>query len=157
MSWTVIVDNLITKPVSISNEKLDVEYQQKKIENEINEILRNIEISYEVIDPGLSDASIYDIELNEIEVIDPELSDASLNDIKINDIEYVNAEGNHFEDSNNEISFGLFSSDNFSANNSETEPFSESDNEFNHKEEEIEFIKSFDFGIKPEPIDQTGS
>ena len=44
-------------------------------------------------------------------------------------------------DSNNEISFGLFSSDNFSANNIEIEPFSESDNEINNKEEDIEFIK----------------
>ena len=133
-------DNLLNQPDTISNEKLDVESQQKKIESEINEILRNIEISYEVIDPELSNTYLNDIEIS-YEVIDPELSDTSLNDIELNDIEFVNKEENHFVDSNNEISFGLFSSDNFSANNLETEPFSESDNEFNNKEEDIEFIK----------------
>ena len=133
-------DNLLNQPDTISNEKLDVESQQKKIESEINEILRNIEISYEVIDPELSNTYLNDIEIS-YEVIDPELSDTSLNDIELNDIEFVNKEENHFVDSNNEISFGLFSSDNFSANNIEIEPFSESDNEINNKEEDIEFIK----------------
>jgi len=133
-------DNLLNQPDTISNEKLDVESQQKKIESEINEILRNIEISYEVIDPESSNTYLNDIEIS-YEVIDPELSDTSLNDIELNDIEFVNKEENHFVDSNNEISFGLFSSDNFSANNLETEPFSESDNDINNKEEDIEFIK----------------
>jgi len=133
-------DNLLNQLDTISIEKLDVESQQKKIESEINEILRNIEISYEVIDPESSNTYLNDIEIS-YEVIDPELSDTSLNDIELNDIEFVNKEENHFVDSNNEISFGLFSSDNFSANNLETEPFSESDNEFNNKEEDIEFIK----------------
>ena len=133
-------DNLLNQPDTISNEKLDVESQQKKIESEINEILRNIEISYEVIDPESSNSYLNDIEIS-YEVIDPELSDTSLNDIELNDIEFVNKEENHFVDSNNEISFGLFSSDNFSANNLETEPFSESDNDINNKEEDIEFIK----------------
>ena len=133
-------DNLLNQPDTISNEKLDVESQQKKIESEINEILRNIEISYEVIDPESSNSYLNDIEIS-YEVIDPELSDTSLNDIELNDIEFVNKEENHFVDSNNEISFGLFSSDNFSANNIEIEPFSESDNEINNKEEDIEFIK----------------
>ena len=133
-------DNLLNQPDTISNEKLDVESQQKKIESEINEILRNIEISYEVIDPESSNTYLNDIEIS-YEVIDPELSDTSLNDIELNDIEFVNKEENHFVDSNNEISFGLFSSDNFSANNIEIEPFSESDNEINNKEEDIEFIK----------------
>ena len=133
-------DNLLNQPDTISNEKLDVESQQKKIESEINEILRNIEISYEVIDPESINTYLNDIEIS-YEVIDPELSDTSLNDIELNDIEFVNKEENHFVDSNNEISFGLFSSDNFSANNIEIEPFSESDNEINNKEEDIEFIK----------------
>ena len=133
-------DNLLNQPDTISNEKLDVESQQKKIESEINEILRNIEISYEVIDPESSNTYLNDIEIS-YEVIDPELSDTSLNDIELNDIEFVNKEENHFVDSNNEISFGLFSSDNFSANNIEIEPFSESDNEINNKEEDVEFIK----------------
>ena len=133
-------NNLLNKPDTISIEKLDVESQQKKIESEINEILRNIEISYEVIDPELSNTYLNDIEIS-YEVIDPELSDTSLNDIELNDIEFVNKEENHFVDSNDGISFGLFSSDNFSANNIETEPFSETDNEFNNKEEDIEFIK----------------
>ena len=133
-------DNLLNQLDTISIEKLDVESQQKKIESEINEILRNIEISYEVIDPELSNTYLNDIEIS-YEVIDPELSDTSLNDIELNDIEFVNKEENHFVDSNNEISFGLFSSDNFSANNIEIEPFSESDNEINNKEEDIEFIK----------------
>ena len=133
-------DNLLNQLDTISIEKLDVESQQKKIESEINEILRNIEISYEVIDPESSNTYLNDIEIS-YEVIDPELSDTSLNDIELNDIEFVNKEENHFVDSNNEISFGLFSSDNFSANNLETEPFSESDNDINNKEEDIEFIK----------------
>ena len=133
-------DNLLNQPDTISIEKLDADSQQKKIESEINEILRNIEISYEVIDPESSNTYLNDIEIS-YEVIDPELSDTSLNDIELNDIEFVNKEENHFVDSNNEISFGLFSSDNFSANNIEIEPFSESDNEINNKEEDVEFIK----------------
>ena len=131
--------NLINQPDTISIEKLNVESQQKKIESEINEILRNIEISYEVVDPELSHTSLNDIDIS-YEVINPELSDTSVNDIVLNDIEFVNTDENHSEDYNNEISFGLFSSVNFSENNKEIEQFSESDNEFN-VEEDIEFIK----------------
>ena len=134
-----VMDNLITKPDSVSTEKSDIDYQQKKIESEINEILRNIEISYEVVDPELSHTSLNDIDIS-YEVINPELSDTSVNDIVLNDIEFVNTDENHSEDYNNEISFGLFSSVNFSENNKEIEQFSESDNEFN-VEEDIEFIK----------------
>ncbi len=131
--------NLINQPDTISIEKSDVDSQQKKIESEINEILRNIEISYEVVDPELSHTSLNDIDIS-YEVINPELSDTSVNDIVLNDIEFVNTDENHSEDYNNEISFGLFSSVNFSENNKEIEQFSESDNEFN-VEEDIEFIK----------------
>jgi cell division protein FtsZ len=134
--YEMIVDNLNVESDSIADDKLNEESQQKKIENEINEILRNIDLSYEVVEP----------EFNNIE----------LNNIELNDIEYVESEFNDYKDSNNEISFGLFSSDNYSINNIEKGEFIESDNEFvqpneidqDHLnnfnevgEDEIEFIK----------------
>ena len=71
---------------------------QKKIDNEINEILRNIEIDYEVLHPDFDNKQIY------------------LNDIELNDIEYVIPDEKpslEIEDPTSKISFGLFSSDNF--------------------------------------------
>ena len=73
-------------------EKNSHDSQQKKIESEINEILRNIEVSYELVE---SDEQL--ININEIEVID---------------FEYVLADHpttSENEESYNEISFGLFS------------------------------------------------
>ena len=98
--------------------------------------MRNIDLSYEVVEP--------------------EFNDIELNNIELNDIEYVESEFNDYKDSNNEISFGLFSSDNYSINNIKKEEFIESGNEFvqpneidqDHLnnfnevgEDEIEFIK----------------
>ncbi len=76
---------------------------QKKIDSEINEILRNIEIDYEVLHPDFDNKQIY-------------LNDIELNDIELNDIEYVIPDEKpslEIEDPTSKISFGLFSSDNF--------------------------------------------
>ena len=117
-------------------EKNSHDSQQKKIESEINEILRNIEVSYEVVE-----AEEQLIDINEIEVID---------------FEYILADHPKTienEESSNEISFGLFSNNlekevidnNESLDNNidrETSEFDEI-NSFSEKEEEeaIEFIK----------------
>lgn len=128
----IAMDNLINQTDDITDDQLDNESQQKKIENEINEILRNIDICYEVIDPELNDIKLNDIELN---------------DIELNDIEYVDSKLNESKDYNNEISFGLFSSDNFSANNTESDNNSKDLNEFERdnfnglEQDDIEFIK----------------
>ena len=119
-----------------SNDESPYDFQQKKIESEINEILRNIEISYEVVE-----AEEQLIDINEIEVID---------------FEYILADHPKTienEESSNEISFGLFSNNlekevidnNESLDNNidrETSEFDEI-NSFSEKEEEeaIEFIK----------------
>ena len=76
----------------------DKDSNQKKIDSEINEILRNIEIDYEVLHPDFDNKQIY------------------LNDIELNDIEYVIPDEKpslEIEDPTSKISFGLFSSDNF--------------------------------------------
>ena len=80
------------------NEKFDEESsqnsKQKKIESEINEILRNIDISYEVVH------------------VDDQFTD--INDIEIIDIEHVLPYDNSFKEDKenyNEITFGLFSDD----------------------------------------------
>ncbi len=117
-------------------EKNSHDSQQKKIESEINEILRNIEVSYEVVE-----AEEQLIDINEIEVIDFEYILADHTKTKEN------------EESSNEISFGLFSNNlekevidnNESLDNNidrETSEFEEI-NSFSEKEEEeaIEFIK----------------
>ena len=67
---------------------------QKKIESEINEILRNIDISYEVVH------------------VDDQFTD--INDIEIIDLEHVLPYDNSFKEDQenyNEITFGLFSDD----------------------------------------------
>ena len=81
----------------------DKDSNQKKIDSEINEILRNIEIDYEVLHPDFDNKQIY-------------LNDIELNDIELNDIEYVIPDEKpslEIEDPTSKISFGLFSSDNF--------------------------------------------
>ena len=126
---TKIIENKVIEESSI-------DFQQKKIESEINEILRNIEITYELVE---ADEPLIDI--NEIELIDFE---HVLHD---NDLKDENQENY------DEISYGLFS-DNFEKeviNNNEfiennvDEKISEFDkiNSYMNTEEEegVEFIK----------------
>ena len=109
------------------NEIIDeVEFQQKKIENEINEILRNIDITYEVVAFNYDEIDINQIEVNEYEILDPKI--------------YDNIEKNF-----NETSFDLFS--NFEVNDKNFDQLSNKTNNieeleyFNSNLEEIEFIK----------------
>ena len=109
------------------NEIIDeVEFQQKKIENEINEILRNIDITYEVVAFNYDEIDINQIEVNEYEILDPKI--------------YDNIEKNF-----NETSFDLFS--NFEVNDKNFDQLSnkthniEESEYFNSNLEEIEFIK----------------
>ena len=97
------LDHLTNEPDSIVEDHLTNESQQKKIESEINEILRNIDLSYEVVEP--------------------ETKDFTINDIELHEIEYVESESITSKESANDISFGLFSSDNYSINNPEKEEF----------------------------------
>ena len=115
------LDHLTHVSDEIVEDKLNNESQQKKIESEINEILRNIDISYDVVEP--------------------EINDFNLNDIELNEIEYVESEVTISEESSNEISFGLFSSDNYSINNLDKEEFFSDDKEYNqiNEENEIDF------------------
>ena len=148
-----ILEEEITLPeekdeINKNHEILAKDSNQKKIDSEINEILRNIDISYEVLDPGL------DI----IDTDDTNTSDIELNDIELNDIEYVTPdEEQSFEinEETSEISFGLFSNDNFEHNKSEdlslnANPNNEdheaietdlSSDSFNNSESNIEYIK----------------
>ena len=121
-----LLDNLNHQSDSIVDEKVDYESQQKKIESEINEILRNIDITFEVIEPEINKININEIEVNGIEYISPELNDFSENN-----------------DSKNEISFDLFSSHNDINNNVEQEII-ESNIEFeNHNNFEKEHVTDF--------------
>ena len=119
-----------------SNDESPYDFQQKKIESEINEILRNIEISYEVVE---ADEQLIDI--NEIEIIDFE-------HVLPEDLDIIDNQENY-----DEISFGLFSdnlqkevinNNDFEENNvdEQTSQFDEI-NSFvdNEDEEDIEFIK----------------
>ena len=133
-----LLDNFSHQSDSIVDEKVDYESKQKKIESEINEILRNIDITFEVIEPEINKININEIEVNGVEYISPELNDFSENN-----------------DSKNEISFDLFSSHNDINNNVEQEIIEsniefENHNNFekehvndftNNEEENIEFIK----------------
>ena len=119
-----------------SNDESPNDFQQKKIESEINEILRNIEISYEVVE---MDEQLIDI--NEIEIIDFE-------HVLPEDVGIIDNQEN-----NDEISFGLFSNNlqkevinnnDFEENNvdEQTSQFDEiKSNVDNEDEEVIEFIK----------------
>ena len=119
-----------------SNDESPYDFQQKKIESEINEILRNIEISYEVVE-----ADEQSIDINEIEIID---------------FEHVLPEGEGIIDNQenyNEISFGLFSdnlekevinNNDFEENNvdEQTSQFDEINSYVENEDEEgIQFIK----------------
>ena len=119
-----------------SNDESPYDFQQKKIESEINEILRNIEISYEVVE---ADEQLIDI--NEIEIIDFEHVLPEDGDIIDNQENY------------DEISFGLFSdnlekevinNNDFEENNvdEQTSQFDEINSFVDNEDEEgIEFIK----------------
>ena len=119
-----------------SNDESPNDFQQKKIESEINEILRNIEISYEVVE---ADEQLIDI--NEIEIIDFE-------HVLPEDLGVIDDEENC-----GEISFGLFSDNlekevinnyDFEENNvdEQTSEFDEiNSNVDNEVEEGLEFIK----------------
>ena len=119
-----------------SNDESPYDFQQKKIESEINEILRNIEISYEVVE---ADEQLIDI--NEIEIIDFE-------HVLPEDVDIIDNQENY-----DEISFGLFSdnlekeviNDNdFKENNvdEQTSQFDEINSYVDNEDEEgIEFIK----------------
>ena len=119
-----------------SNDESPNDFQQKKIESEINEILRNIEISYEVVE---ADEQLIDI--NEIEIIDFE-------HVLPEDLGVIDDEENY-----GEISFGLFSdnlekevinNNDFEENNvdEQTSEFDEiNSNVDNEVEEGLEFIK----------------
>jgi cell division protein FtsZ len=107
-------------------EKLSKDSKQKKIDSEINEILRNIDISYEVLDP----------DLDLIDTDDTDTSVIELNDIELNDIEYVIPdEEQSFEvnEETSEISFGLFSNDNYEDNKSEELSLNINPNDKNHE------------------------
>ena len=119
-----------------SNDESPYDFQQKKIESEINEILRNIEISYEVVE---ADEQLIDI--NEIEIIDFE-------HVLPEDLDTIDNQENY-----DEISFGLFSdnlqkevinNNDFEENNvdEQTPQFDEINSYMdNEDEEDIEFIK----------------
>jgi len=112
--------------INKNHEILAKDSNQKKIDSEINEILRNIDISYEVLDPGL------DI----IDTDDTNTSDIELNDIELNDIEYVIPDKEQSFEINgetSEISFGLFSNDNFEDNKSEELTLNVNPNDENHE------------------------
>jgi cell division protein FtsZ len=112
--------NEINKDLEI----LSKDSKQKKIDSEINEILRNIDISYEVLDPDLIDTD------------DTDISVIELNDIELNDIEYVIPdEEQYFEvnEETSEISFGLFSNDNYEDNKSEELSLNINSNDENHE------------------------
>ena len=112
--------------INKNHEILDKDSNQKKIDSEINEILRNIDISYEVLDPDLDI-----IDTDETNTIDIEL-----NDIELNDIEYVipdKEQSFEIDDETSEISFGLFSNDNFEDNKSEELTLNVNPNDENHK------------------------
>ena len=76
-----------------NDKKINDESEQKKIESEINEVLRNIDLSYEIVEPEINKIILNNIEVNDVEYILPESDDFS-----------------EFNDSENEISFDLFSS-----------------------------------------------
>ena len=107
------LDHLTNESEAIVEDHLKNESQQKKIESEINEILRNIDISYEVVKP--------------------QTNDLNLNDIELHEIEYVESGINTSRESGNDISFGLFSSENYSINNPEKEEFDLNDNHINEE------------------------
>ena len=135
----LIEEDLDEETETIEDKSIDEspsDFQQKKIESEINEILRNIEISYEVVE---ADEQLIDI--NEIEIIDFE-------HVLPEDEGIIDNQENY-----DEISFGLFSdnlekevinNNDFEENNvdEQTSQFDEINSYVDNEDEEgIEFIK----------------
>jgi len=101
------IESSINDKIVENNEISDKDSKQKKIDSEINEILRNIEIDYEVLYPDFDE-------------IDDKQTD--LYDIELNDLEYVIPDEKRsidIEDNKPEISFGLFSNDNYEDNSND--------------------------------------
>ena len=101
------IESSINDKIVENNEISDKDSKQKKIDSEINEILRNIEIDYEVLYPDFDEiddkqTDLYDIELNDLEYVIPD-EKRSIN----------------IEDNTPEISFGLFSNDNYEDNSND--------------------------------------
>ena len=112
--------------INKNHEILDNDSNQKKIDSEINEILRNIDISYEVLDP----------DLDLIDTDETNTSEIELNDIELNDIEYVipdKEQSFEINEETSEISFGLFSNHNFEDNKSEELSLNVNPNDENHE------------------------
>ena len=117
--------------INKNHEILDKDSNQKKIDSEINEILRNIDISYEVLDP----------DLDLIDTDETNTSNIELNDIELNDIEYVipdKEQSFEINEETSEISFGLFSNHNFEDNRSEELSLNVNPNDENHEAIETE-------------------
>ena len=134
-----IIEENLDEEIELKEDKVNTkkshDLQQKKIESEINEILRNIEVSYEVVD-----AFEQLIDVNEIEIIDFEHVLPEDNSINEDQLNY------------DEISFGLFSdnlekevinNNEFIENNlqEDTSEFNEVNLYINKEEEGVEFIK----------------
>lgn len=134
-----IIEENLDEEIELKEDKVNTkkshDLQQKKIESEINEILRNIEVSYEVVD-----AFEQLIDVNEIEIIDFEHVLPEDNSINEDQLNY------------DEISFGLFSdnlkkevinNNEFIENNlqEDTSEFNEVNLYINNEEEGVEFIK----------------
>ena len=101
------IESSINDKIVENYEISDKDSKQKKIDSEINEILRNIEIDYEVLYPDFDE-------------IDDKQTD--LYDIELNDVEYVIPDEKRsidIEDNTPEISFGLFSNDNYEDNSND--------------------------------------
>ena len=101
------IESSINEKIAENYDISDKDSKQKKIDSEINEILRNIEIDYEVLYPDFDE-----IDNNQ----------TYLNDIELNDIEYVIPDEKpsiDIEDNKPEISFGLFSNDNYEDNSND--------------------------------------
>ena len=124
------ISDEISEDFDISDKYL----KQKKIDSEINEILRNIEIDYEVLHPDLNSRDNHE---------------TYLKDIEVNDIEYVIPDEKsslEIEESRSEISFGLFSNDNFV--DSKSGEFSENIYDNNENGEPIESNEKIDNNIE---------
>ena len=103
--------------INKNHEILGNDSNQKKIDSEINEILRNIDITYEVLDPSIDNIELNDIELNDIEYVVPDKE------------QYF-----EIKEEVPEISFGLFSNDNYEDNKSEELSLNVNPNALNHEE-----------------------
>ena len=140
---------ILEEEITLSEEKnkdheiLAKDSKQTKIDCEINEILRNIDITYEILDPYLDNPITKDIELK---------------DIELKDIEYVipdREQSFEIKEDTSEISFGLFSNDNYEDNkndelslnvnanveNHEAIKLDVSSDRFSASESNIEYIK----------------